>query len=273
MYLGMDSIVGHRGFQVLEDAGDIGGNRHSSFGVDEPAAVDRILRWIDSGSAKEKFFVTYLPIAGHHPYESPEMGPFKGADELGRYRNALHYGDAALGQLVNGLRQRQLLEKTLLVFAGDHAEAFGQHEGNYGHTLFVYEENVRVPLFLVAEGVFEKQLRVKRVASLIDAAPTILDLLGIQPPHPYQGHSLLAADEHMALFFADYSTGLLGLRDGPWKFIYELDCGRSNLFDLSADPAERTDLSSSFPVQTAAYRELLQGWSAAQKSRIVSATF
>src|SRR5262249_21278966 len=112
-YLGMESIVRHRGFQTLEDAGDIGGNHESSFGVDEHSTVARILAWIDALPRGEKFFVTYLPIAGHHPYETPVRGPFPDRDEDGRYRNALLYGDASLGELVDGLRARGLEENTL----------------------------------------------------------------------------------------------------------------------------------------------------------------
>jgi glucan phosphoethanolaminetransferase (alkaline phosphatase superfamily) len=272
MYLGMESIVRNRGYSRLEDAGDIGGEDESSFGVGEPAAIKRILQWVDAQPAGARFFITYLPVAGHHPYESPEGGPFSDADDLGHYRNALHYGDAALGGLIRGLRRRKLLENTLLVFCGDHGEAFGQHPGNFGHTLFIYEENVHVPLLLVAPGLFRPPVRVKRAASLIDITPTILDLLGINEPHPYQGRSLLTGQEQMALFYTDYSLGLMGLRDGRWKFIHELDSGLCQLFDLSADPAERTNLSARFPVRTAAYRQLLRGWSAAQKQRFNTAT-
>src|SRR5205823_2949406 len=67
-YLGMESIIRNRGYQVLEDAGEIGGNYNSSFGVDEPATVARILAWIDALPDGQRFFLTYLPIAGHHPY-------------------------------------------------------------------------------------------------------------------------------------------------------------------------------------------------------------
>src|SRR5258708_31797093 len=67
MYLGMESVIRNRGYQTLEDAGDIGGERESSFGIDEPSTVRRILSWIDA-APREPFFVSYLPVAGHHPY-------------------------------------------------------------------------------------------------------------------------------------------------------------------------------------------------------------
>ena len=266
MYLGMESILENRGFQTLEDAGAIGGNFESSFGVDEPSTVRRILSWIDALPRGQRFFVTYLPIAGHHPYAAPVSGPFPEDREIDRYRNALHYGDAALGALLNGIRSRGLDRKTLLVVYGDHAEAFGQHEGNAGHTLFLYEENVRVPFVLAMPGIQEGGLRVRRTASLIDTAPTILDLLGLAVPAGFQGHSLLQPGNRMALFFTDYSLGFLGLRDGCWKYIYELDSRRSKLFDVCADSGERNDLSTQFPQKVKAYTRILQEWIAAQAS-------
>jgi hypothetical protein len=268
MYLGMESVIRNRGCQTLEDAGDIGGERESSFGIDEPSTVRRILSWIDAGPLGQRFFVSYLPIAGHHPYAT--SGPFPTDTEINRYRNALHEADAALGQLLDGLRQRGLLENTLFVIFGDHGEAFGQHPGNYGHTLFIYDENVRVPLIVAAPGLFDETVRVSRVASLIDVAPTIFDLLGISRPAGYQGRSLLDDRGRMALFATDYSLGFLGLRDGRWKLIHELESGQSWLFDLSSDPDEHHDLSAIYPGRVSSYRDHLLHWSAAQKYLIQS---
>jgi glucan phosphoethanolaminetransferase (alkaline phosphatase superfamily) len=267
-YLGMESIILNRGYQTLEDAGDIGGNQNSSFGVDEPSTISRILSWIDALPRGQRFFLTYLPIAGHHPYETPERGPFSDRDEISRYRNALHYGDAALGTLVEGLRARGLEQHTLWVIFGDHGEAFGQHEGNYGHTFFLYDENVRIPFVIVAPGLMDRQVRVRNVVSLVDTAPTILDLVGISVPPNYQGRSMLDSAPRMALFFADYSIGMLGLRDGPWKFVYELDSRRSRMFDLDHDAHERTDVSMSNPERAAWYGRIVQGWSSSQKSYV-----
>ena len=258
--------IRHRGFQTLEDAGDIGGNHHSSFGVDEPSTVSRILSWIDALPRGQKFLVTYLPIAGHHPYETPERGPFPDREEIGRYRNALLYGDASLGALAQGLRDRGVADNTLWIIFGDHGEAFGQHEGNYGHTFFVYDENVRVPFVVAAPGLMHGQVRAQKVVSLVDTAPTILDLVGIPPPDSYQGQPMLDDAPRMALFFADYSLGLLGLRDGSWKFVYELDSGRSKMFDLDRDPLEKTDIAMHDAPRAEWYGQIVRGWSGAQKN-------
>jgi arylsulfatase A-like enzyme len=265
-YLGMESIIRNRGFEKLEDAGDIGGNHNSSFGVDEPATVERMLAWIDALPPGQRFFLTYLPIAGHHPYATPQPGPFPVRAEIDQYRNALHYGDESLGALAAGLRARGLEQDTLWMIFGDHGEAFGQHEGNYGHTFLVYDENVRVPLVIAAPGLVPEPTRVRKVVSLVDAAPTILDLVGLPAPAAYQGRSMLDGTPRMALFFADYSLGVLGLRDGPWKFIYEIESRRSRMFDLERDPRETVDLAASDLARAAWYAGVVRGWSGDQKS-------
>jgi arylsulfatase A-like enzyme len=264
-YLGMEAVVTNRGYDVLEDAGDISGNHRSSFGVDEPSTVQRMLRWVDAVPRDQPFFLTYLPIAGHHPYETPAAGVFPNDNEFGRYRNALRYGDASLAVLIDGLRTRGLDHETVWIVFGDHGEAFGQHEGNYGHTFFLFDENVRVPFIIVAPGIISGQAHVNRVISLVDTAPTILDLLGQEVPGEYQGTSALNAAARMALFFADYSLPLAGLADGRWKAVHELNSGRTRLFDLDADAGETRDISAAFPDRTAWYAETLRRWTAAQK--------
>jgi arylsulfatase A-like enzyme len=271
-YLGMDSVVANRGFDTLEDAGHIGGNRESSFGVDEPSTVNRMLAWIDAVPRDQPFLLMYLPIAGHHPYEVPSAGAFSNADDFGRYRNALRYGDASLGALRQGLRTRGHDRNTVWILFGDHGEAFGQHRGNYGHTFFVYDENVHVPLVISAPGVTTGQRHVTRAMSLVDLAPTILDLFGLDPPAIYQGRSALDESDRMALFFTDYSLPLAGLVDGDWKAVYDLDTGRTQLFDHRSDPAEVCDVSSRYPIRVKWYAETLQRWSAAQKHYLLASS-
>ena len=267
-YLGMDDVVANQAFDTLEDAGAIGGRVESSFGVDEPSTVARMLNWIDRAGSAEPFFITYLPAAGHHPYATSEPGPFQGDGDRIAYKNALHEGDRALAVLVAGLRDRGLLERTTIVVFGDHGEAFGQHDGNFGHSLHIYDENIRVPLFVAMPGVTSSPTRVKNVASVIDIAPTLLDLTGLAIPAAYEGQSLLAARPRMALFFTDYSLGLLGLQDGCWKAQLEIESGHEQLFDTCADPDERSNVASAHPDRVAAYRERLRSATSATRHAI-----
>lgn len=261
-YLGMEAVLRQQRFDETFDAGAIGGKMQSSFGVDEPATVSRMLSWIDALGAGQRFFITYMPTAGHHPYVSPEPGPFNDSTELAAYKNALHYGDRALGAFMDGLQSRGRGDRTLYVVYGDHGEAFGQHDGNYGHSIFIFDENVRIPLIVhTPTGTTGTTgTRVRRVASVIDIAPTILDLLGLPAAPLHEGASLLKPRERMALFFTDYAIGWLGLRDGCWKAIVEVESRRSRLFDVCRDPRETADLSREQADRADAYRERLEAW-------------
>ena len=267
-YLGMQELIADKGFDVLEDAGAIGGNEHSSFGVDEPSTVARLLRWIDSVPRGERFMAAYLPVAGHHPYATSAPGPFPSTTEASQYLNALHDGDAALGTLFDGLRARGLDRNTMVIVYGDHGEGFGQHPGNAGHTFFIFDENVRVPLLIALPGVTPHQARVAAVTSLIDVVPTMLDLLGLPASGQHQGVSALQPGARMSLFFTDYSLGWLGLRDGCRKYLYEIGSGRSKLFDVCRDPDELNDASALDAARVAHYRERVERWAAATKAAI-----
>ena len=87
-YLGMTETMALLTFEHSVDAGGISGRVESSFGVDEPSTVAKMLEWID-GDATRPFFLTYLPTAGHHPYASSGAGPFPQTDDLSAFKNAI----------------------------------------------------------------------------------------------------------------------------------------------------------------------------------------
>ncbi|MEZ4225837.1 MAG: sulfatase [Polyangiaceae bacterium] len=270
-YLGMQGVVDDRGFEELQDAGKIGGEFASSFGTADATTVDRALEFLDRAAGKP-FFLVYSPISGHHPYRSPGRGPrpFPAKSEQDHYRNDLYAGDDALGALIDGVRQRKLDHKVLWAIVGDHGQAFGEHEGNFAHTLFLYEENVHVPMMFVAPGALTARVHAPQITSLIDLAPATLALLGLDAPKEMWGRSPLEPEPGVAHFFTDHGPLKLGLRQGKYKFLYETEHDRSRLFDLDADPAERNDLSASLPELAGRYRRHLLDWSQAAQSNIVA---
>jgi len=81
-----------------------------------------------------------------------------------------------------------------------------------------------------------RQIRSGRIVSLVDTTPTTLDLLGVPAAPAPAGRSLLDGEPRLALFFADYSLGMLGLRDGP-KIHLRLRSGpRAAFSTCAADP-------------------------------------
>ncbi|HEY8923518.1 MAG TPA: sulfatase-like hydrolase/transferase, partial [Polyangia bacterium] len=246
----------------------IGGAFRSSFGVDELSTVRKLLAFVDGLPADRPFFAVYSPIAGHHPYHAPGDGPrpFAERTPADAYANDLFVSDAAFGELRAGLQRRGLDERTLYVIVGDHGEAFFEHDGNFAHAMFLYEENVRVPFVMAAPGAWRGVRRAPQLASLIDVAPTLLDLLGLLGPETSAeagrdgdraGHSLLDPRPRLVRFFTDQGLTMSALRDGRWKLIAEQPSGRAHLFDLATDPGERRDLAAAEPERAARYARCL----------------
>jgi len=96
--------------------------------------------------------------------------------------------DGRLSRIFDGLGSRGLLDHAIVVFTADHGEEFREHGGlQHGNTL--YQESVRIPLFVVGAGVPAGRVVTDRV-SLLDVAPTVLDLAGLPPEPRFEGQSL-----------------------------------------------------------------------------------
>jgi lipoteichoic acid synthase len=267
VYLGMRAVVEGRGFDELADAASIGGPHAVSFGTDDRSTARRVLEFVDAAGGRP-FFALYMPVAGHHPYHAPGGGtrPFPARSEAEHHRNDLHVGDEALGELIAGISARGLMDRTLWIVMGDHGEAFFEHPGNFAHSLFVYEENVHIPVLIAVPGALRQQLRVPQVGGTIDLGPTLLELLGLPVPEAWAGRSLLRGEPGAARFFTDPSSVLLGLRQGDWKCIVE--DGAARLFDLAADPGETVDVAAREPERAARCVRHLEAWSAEQAARV-----
>ena len=270
LYLGMEHIVRERGFDVLADARTIGGRHFSSFGTDDMSTAEAVLRRFDDRKPGERVFAMYMPISGHHPYETPADGPrpFGERTDLDRYRSDLYRGDLALGALIRGLRDRGVFEDTIFVVHGDHGEAFFQHEGNFAHSLHAWNENVHVPLLVAMPGVLMQSSHAPQTVTLLDVAPTIADLAGLEAPRSWQGTTMLDGRPHVARFFADYGAqSELGITDGRYKALVIEGAG-TRLFDLRSDPDETLDLSTDHPDVADRMRGDLESWAARSRARV-----
>lgn len=216
--------------------------------------------WVGS-QADAPFFLTIWTGMAHYPYMAgDDPQPFVDDPERNAYLNAVRTTDAALGFLVEDLRARDLLDRTLIVVVGDHGEAFGEH-GQYGHATGLWEENLRVPLVLLNPQLFPEGQSARMLASLVDVAPTIVDLFDLPAPAAWHGTSLFAEDRPDGVFlFAPWAGLQIGFRQGDRKYIYDANTGKSLLYDLAADPLEANDLSASQPEALARARSELAAW-------------
>ncbi len=213
-------------------------------GSPRPETPSRPTERVPTSASKPPSPEPWLPPA----YEDENVDP-------DRYDEAILAVDAQIGRLVRGLEPLGMRDRTAVVVTADHGEALGvEDDGSILHGHALYEEQTHVPLVLLLPWQ-EGERRVPEIVSLVDLAPTLLDLAGLPSPTSFAGASLFTsartAEPPAALlerFDASPGSGGIverGMREGPWKLL--LDAQRARLFDLVADPKETTDVSAAHP--------------------------
>ena len=154
--------------------------------------------------------------------------------------------DHQLRLVIGTLRERLLLDDTILVFTSDHGDMLGDH-GLFAKRMML-DGSARVPLLLMGTAACP---RVRpgtvddRLAGMQDIMPTLLDLAGIDRPDRCTGRSLVG-DPPRETLYCEALEGQAAMRmvtDGRWKLIWHPAGNRFLMFDRSADPDETRDLS------------------------------
>lgn len=229
--------------------------------------TDLVLDWLTEEERPFFLWVHYwdphdnvkVPPVSELPANLPRnsQGQLLHSREL--YAAEVRYVDSQFGRLVETLRQRGELERTLFVVVADHGEGLGDHDWQY-HRL-VYQEQIRVPL-IVKVPELAPSGTVPSVVRSRDIQPTVLDYLGLRAPRPVSGRSLRplleGRPDEPRIAFADQINGydlnasmvqsrpfddfLYMVIDGKDKLIWRpAHPERSELFDLAADPRELTN--------------------------------
>lgn len=178
----------------------------------------------------------------HMPYD---LGGKQGTD-FERYVREVALVDAQIGRIRRALSELHLEDRAVLMISADHGEAFGEHSTQF-HATTIYDELLHVPLLVRAPGVAPRV--VEAPVSLIDVSATVLDLMGAPTPGTFMGQSLLpylrgASPTLARPLVAESSRGLRGMifADGR-KLIQDKRQGTYQLYNLSVDPGELTDLA------------------------------
>ena len=167
-----------------------------------------------------------------------------------RYRDNVAYVDAALGCLFAEIDAHGLADSTHLVLTSDHGEEFGEHRGAWhGHTQ--YEEVIRVPLIIRSPKLQPGGRAVEQPCSLIDVAPTLLDLAAVPLPSSFDGQSVLPLASGQedtprvvhAEFVSSPANERKARREGDMKCITPGAGRGAELYDLAEDPGEQDNLA------------------------------
>jgi len=209
----------------------------------------RAVRWLQDRGG-ERFFLWVHFFDPHANYEPPE--PFRTRFKDSPYDGEIAYADAGLGNVLESLRRKGELDRTLIVFTADHGESLGEH-GETTHSLFLYDATTHVPL-LFRHPALAKNKRVAEVVSSTDIVPTVLDLLGVEGPGDYDGVSLAGAlldpgagappgrkvySEAMNSWFNHGWSDLRGIRTKEYRYVR---APREEFYDLFRDGRETDNL-------------------------------
>ena len=204
-------------------------------------AVSAMIAELERGTDGPRFFYSHF-IEPHAPYDL--AGPSGSSFE--RYVREIALVDQQLGRLRRYLTAKGLADRTYLIVAADHGEAFGEH-GTFNHARTTYEELVRIPLIFYAPG--QDARRVKTPVTLMDIGPTILDLFGLAAPGFWMGQSLLplVAGRRVKLsrpIVVDTGRRVQTLCfDDGYKVIFSRTQRTTEVYDLHTDPRELTNLA------------------------------
>jgi len=241
-----------QGFDLYDDGvtASLAGEPRSGYN-ERPAdtVTDGALAWLKTHLGEDDprpYFLWAHYFDPHQPYEPP---PEFARRFPGRpYDGEIAFVDSQIGRLIEFLRERDRLDRTLIVVASDHGDALGEH-GETTHSLFVYDSTMRVPWILSSPALFDRELIVTdRVVSMVDLLPTVVDLLGVSRPDELDGINPLTApvDPDRAVYVETLATltnhgfaPLHGLRRLQDKYI---QAPRPEYYDIVADPGETHNL-------------------------------
>lgn len=176
--------------------------------------------------------------------------PSMSEEEQTRLRRAiqvLYYGEIRylfdqVTLLVDELDARGLLDDTLVVMFSDHGEQLWQH-GTRGHALSLFRQENDALAILWAKDIVPVTWAAP--TGHRDLVPTILDAMGLPIPAEVTGQVAgTAADDapYFSTLWPAAKPPRQALRVGTHKLLYYWEDGRKQLFDLAADPKERTNL-------------------------------
>jgi arylsulfatase A-like enzyme/Tfp pilus assembly protein PilF len=262
----------------------------------------RVFEWLKAG-VQEPFFLLVHYNDPHWPYEPPppygeefvaeyrgsltptttreivvthhEIPPPISAQDLayivGLYDGEIQYVDAHLGRLLETVGKIPTQRELITVLTADHGEEFLDH-GAFNHGYTLYEEQTFVPLIVSAPSRF-KPRRVRQQVRLIDAAPTLLELAGVDSGGArFQGRSLvpLMAGAGLAPLDAFSEATNIGQQSAlrsadSLKLIHSSIDPQWLLFDLGTDPRERRDLAAQKDARLNELAARLDAWHEANR--------
>lgn len=190
-----------------------------------------------------------MPMDGNEP--NPWFGDWDSREQKEAIRKAYYTAvsmvDMAVGKILDTLREKGLLDNTLIIFTSDHGEML-QDKGYYSKEL-AYEGSVRVPLLLRYPKRLAGGRKIGGFVDSFDLLPTCLDVCGLAyPDGELRGESLFRLAEKNDREFQFSSSGLgyrhwVMCRNDRYKYVFHYNGGYEELYDMRDDGGEEHNLA------------------------------
>jgi arylsulfatase A-like enzyme len=239
-----------------------------------PAHRDAVAPGVQPGPRATPFLLDYLQGDECRDWECienpPRLEPGALAGMIANYDGDIHLADSLVGDVLDGLRQRGLLDKCHLLLFSDHGEEFFDHRG-WRHGYSIYEEMTGCVMAYRPPGGVSGGRVIARPVAMLDLPRSLFESLGFEIPPGHQGRVIreLAgapeADAPVAIadqpVLSELPPYLYSLRLGDWKLIRRgaIHSPEWRLYNLVEDPQEATDLAASEPDTLAHLRGYLDG--------------
>ncbi|RJO66871.1 MAG: hypothetical protein C4523_10930 [Myxococcales bacterium] len=238
---------------------------HAESAVTDDLITDQAMEYLDRISNRSGQLFLWLHYFDPHFLYMKHKGINFGKSQKDLYDGELRFTSQQIARFIDYFEDSPWYDNSILIVTADHGEEFEEHGMKY-HGSQVYDESVRVPLLIHIPGLEPRV--VDQPVSLVDIAPTIYDLVGIEPASPLQGRSLASLmlegrDEGRGPVYIEklqsptFPWSMQALVDNNWKLIFRANEQLFELYDLSADPRETRNLFETNPEQAAIMRQKL----------------
>lgn len=251
----------NRGFLTIKES-----NTQSA----APDLTPRVIERLEAlGPAEQPFFLFVHYFDPHGKYMQQKSVRTFGTKLMDKYDSEIAFVDHHIQPVFDALAAQGLYDDTVVVVTSDHGEAFKEH-GFYFHGRTLYDEEIRVPLIMRVPGVEPR--RIERATALVDLVPTLAGLVGLDAEKAL-GQNLvpllfdLGELPERTIFaeqlpYPNYETHVVAAigPDGYTKAVRNVTKNVTEVFDLRADPGEKTNLLDKDPDAAKALREALLGF-------------
>jgi arylsulfatase A len=271
---------------------------HLEFGAPGEYLTDRLtdeaLRVIDRANGKP-FFLYVAHHAVHTPMEAKEadVQHFKEKVRPGmKHQNVVYAAmvknfDESVGRVLAHLKQRNLEQNTMVIFASDNGGFIGPDKRLTGEVpvtnnaplrsgkASLYEGGIRIPLFIRWPAAMSKAGECAEPVIVTDLFHTCMDAAGLSPAKELtDGMNLMplvkepsAKLQREALYFHyphyyGTTTPVGAVREGDWKLLEYFEDNKTELYHLKHDPSEVHDVSKAESDRTSAMLKKLREWRA-----------